>query len=294
MEIPKDSQNSGTVVCLLLINRIEELPIIAIKSILQSSKCKIVVGYIDQEDLEGLPHNDRISFQKLEISEIGVPLLDSESKDYSGWFTENFFRIVQLKWSLIKSQLNQGFETIIYSDLDVVWISDMAKHMNEYFHKLGDVDAAFQSFTYEPGNPKLCMGFAAFRNTGRVNELIKEGHQLHSKMLLTNKRFGDDDAITALYENLNFPFWIRELPQTSVAVGSSININTSRSKFPGLTGLQPHLFHANFAVGEENKRLLIRLALPPELRQKLGIPLSLKWRLTLAGKKVKFLLSKIF
>jgi hypothetical protein len=293
MEILKNNQISGTVVCLLLINKIEELPIIAIKSILQTSQCKIVVGYIDQEDLSGLPISDRISFQKLEVSEIGVPLLDSESKDYSGWFTENFFRIVQLKWTLIKSQLNQDFGTIIYSDLDVVWLTDMAKHMNEYFHKFSDVDAAFQSFTYEPENPKLCMGFAAFRNTGRVSDLIKEGHQLHSRMLLTNKRFGDDDAITALYENLNFPFWIRELPQTSIAVGSSININTSRSKFPGLTGLQPHLFHANFAVGEENKRLLIRLALPPEIRQMLGIPLSFKWQLILAGKKVKFLISKI-
>jgi hypothetical protein len=112
-------------------------------------------------------------------------------------------------------------------------------------------------------------------------------------MLLTNKRFGDDDAITAVYENSNFPSWIRELPQTSIAVGSSININTKKSKFPGLTGLQPHLFHANFAVGEENKRLLIRLALPPELRQLLGIPLSFKWRLTLIGKKTKLLLTRV-
>jgi hypothetical protein len=288
-----DERKSEAVVGLLLVNKIRELPSTAINSILVSSSCKIVIGYIHEQDLEGLPKSDRIVFQKLDLADIGVPLLNSDSDGYSGWFTENFFRIVQLKWTLIENLLNQQYETVLYSDLDVVWLSDMAHHMDIYFNKFSEVDAAFQSFTYDPANPKLCMGFVAFRNTDQVKDLINQGHQLHSKMLLVDHRFGDDDAITALYQELNYPSWMRELPQTSVAVGSTININTKRSKFPGLTGLQPHLFHANFAVGELNKRLLIRLSLPSEMRRALGIPLSFKWQSILLGKKVKFLLSRI-
>ncbi len=282
-------KKSNSVACLLIVNEIKELPTIAIKSILASSDLDVVVGYIHESDIVGLPTSSRVTFLKLDLAIIGLPLFENNSNNYSGWFTENFFRIVQLKWLLIKSQLKSDYELIIYSDLDVVWISDMEHHLARYFENFTEVDAVFQSFTYDPESPRLCMGFAGFRNTVRSMHLVEEGHKLHSKVLQENPRFGDDDAITLMYRNLNFPSWIRELPQTSVAVGSSINLNSQRSKFPGVTGLSPHLFHANFTVGETNKRLMLRLVLNKSMRKQLGIPLSFKWRLLLLAKRVKAL-----
>ena len=286
--------NSDTVICLLVVNQIKELPEIALRSILLSSNSRIVVGYIKPEDIASLPKSENIEYLKLDMTEIGIPLLDSTSYQYSDWFSDNFFRIVQLKWVLIKKLLNSGSGLVIYSDLDVVWLSDMASQVNAYFNSFEEVDAAFQSFTYDLGEPKLCMGFAAFKNTPRVRELVSESHQLHTSKLQENPRFGDDDAITLMYRKINYPSWIRELPQTSVAVGSSINLATSKSIFPGLAGLNPHLFHANFAVGVSNKRLLIRLAIPRKLRKQLEIPLGPKWLLLLFAKRFKFSLRKLF
>lgn len=290
---PKQS-NAHSVVCLLVVNRITELPSIAINSILLSTRADVVVGYIDERDIHYLPRSERISFQKLDIKSIGLPLIETNESNYSGWFTDNFFRIVQLKWILIQNQLHSNYDFVFYSDLDVVWLSDIAVHIENYFYSFHEVDALFQSFTYYPEFPKLCMGFAAFRNSKRVLKLIEEGHKIHTEQLKVNHRFGDDDAITLLYRNLNYPSWIRELPQTSIAVGSSINLHTKKSVFPGLTGIDPIIFHANFAIGETNKRLLIRLALKKNLRKKLGVTFSLKWRILVMAKKIKMFITSLF
>jgi hypothetical protein len=285
-----EDSTANVVTCLLVVNHINELPKIALKSILSTSDSKIVIGYLHEQDIQNLPESDQITFRKLSVGDIGVPLLQADSTNYSGWFTENFFRIVQLKWTLIESLLAEDHEFVIYSDLDVVWQSDMALILKKYFQNFSDVDAAFQSFTYDPQSPKLCMGFAAFRNTSRTRDLVVSGHRLHSMRLDQDPRYGDDDAITELYKVMDFPCWIRELPQTSVSVGSSVNINTSHSKFPGLTGLRPHLFHANFAVGVQNKRLLLRVALSKEQRSLLNIPLTFYWRFLLWAKRAKIVL----
>jgi len=252
--------DSKCAVVFLVINQIQDLPVLAINSILQNSNSPIFIGTVREQDQEGLPKDARITFINLsaEASELGLSL---GTGIYESFEKDVFFSLVQLKWALFKQvSATSNCDFLIYNDIDVFWLRPVLPDLLEAFEKSPSTQMMIQHFTWVPGQPQLCMGFVAFRMGNYFDSLVSDASDLHAQMLKTNPRSGDDDVITALYRRKHFPAEIQLLPQTTFPVGNLLNLFSKRDQFPGLQPFPPYIFHANFVVGLKKKLLIASIA----------------------------------
>lgn len=274
-------------ICLLLVNDIPLMPQIAIESILVSTDQPVFLGFVNQEDVKHFQQNHRIHLIDLSANYEALGIENSDGL-YSGWTNDDFFRIVQLKWQLLRKVLASGYSFVIYSDLDVVWIDDAYREIGKTFAKRPEVSIQIQSFTRNLDSPKLCMGFIGLRNDQRSLDFIETGAKKHSEELKSNPRIGDDDVATLMYSMWKFPSWIVELPQTTFPVGVSFNLFRAKMAFPGLKAQEPFIFHANFVVGLENKVMLMKSFLPREFRNKIKMKFTFLELTRIQMKLLKF------
>ena len=245
--------NSLSAVCFLVINKMEVLPTLAINSVLLNSTQNVVVGYVSKSDVSELPHNKRISF--LDLSESAKELnIDTGEKSYQSFDQDTFFSLVRLKWAMLEKLMQNGnYNYLIYNDVDVLWIQDPTKVIEDSFDAIHDAEILIQNFTSEPSQPNLCMGFVAFRNSERSIRMIQDCAALHNLLLESNPRTGDDDVISKYYRDKAFTQSILQLPQGLFPVGNFANLFSKKNFFPGLTPFKPYIFHANFVVGLKKK-----------------------------------------
>jgi hypothetical protein len=281
-----EQEESAGAICLLVINHIPQMPKIALTSILNSTTKNVHIGFVNFSDVEEFASNPRVKLVNLSEDYLRLKIL-SDKNSYTGWNNDEFFRIVQMKWVLLKYALNTKADFVIYSDVDVVWSLDAYTEIAEGFKGRPEVSIQIQSFTRSISEPKLCMGFVAFKNDEISRGFIEQGARRHADELIRNPRLGDDDVATMLYVEANFPKWLVELPQTTFPVGVSINLFRGRSAFPGLRAQEPFVFHANFAVGLNNKILLMKTFLRKELRKKYRSRFTLSEIVMLLAKRVK-------
>jgi hypothetical protein len=274
-------------VCFLVINSIPELPNLAISSCLNVTKCPIIVGYLHEEDLLELPSDPRIFYFKLDIPDEFQSVFSSSNRDYKNFHEEDFFKIVTVKWQLFKKLLRTDLETLIYSDLDVIWLRDASYEIENTFKKFQELDVLIQSIPSIPSEPRLCMGLVGFRNSKNVHDLVSDAHDIHLNRVLCDEKFGDDDAITEYYNLKGFPNWIKELPQTLFPVGKLLNSFSSRNLMPGLFLDSPYIFHANYVSGIRNKRLILRIFFKNQHSKFGGIKLTPYWGFILITKKIR-------
>ena len=252
--------DSKCAVVFLVINQIQDLPVLAINSILQNSNSPIFIGTVREQDQEDLPKDARIKFidPSAEASKLGLPV---GTGIYESFEKDIFFSLVQLKWALFKKvSTASNCDFLIYNDIDVFWLRPVLPDLLEAFEKSPSTQMMIQHFTWVPGQPQLCMGFVAFRIGNYFDALVSDASDLHAQMLKTNPRSGDDDVITALYRRENFPAEIQLLPQTTFPVGNLLNLFSKRDQFPGLQPFPPYIFHANFVVGLKKKLLITSIA----------------------------------
>ena len=237
-------------VCLLIVGKSEPLSSPIIASIAQNFQGSILVGFIDQRDIDELTFPPNTIFADLSSE------FQTENREYVGFQSRRFYEIVQLKWSLILNAMNLGFETIIYSDLDVVWLRDAAGSVQETFDKFPQVKVLIQSFTRGPALPCLCMGFVAMRADGQTKDFIELCRDTHRTLFLENPMIGDDEVVSKLFADLSYPSWIRELPQSTFPTGNLYPLFLRHYRFRRMESIRPYLFHFNFVIGMDNKLLL--------------------------------------
>lgn len=289
--IPASSQIRNSVVCLLIVNQIQEFPEIVVRSILRNSESKILIGYINKRDIFEIPEDPRVGYIDLSSEIINLNLTNSQG--YQGWESEDFFQIIQLKWILLKKAFSTGVDVVIYNDIDVVWLQDAENFVTRATESNQNGKIFIQSFTYYPDNPRLCMGFVYLINSPIVLSFIDEAQKRHLFEFQKNPRIGDDDIVTLLYREKKFPDWIIELPQSSFPVGNALNQFNLKSRMPGLFASRPMIFHANFVGGMRNKLLIIRIFLSKSERKKLEVNFSIFWLLLLYAKRLSFQLRKL-
>ena len=278
-------------VCVLLVNRIPVMPDIAIGSILSASDQPVHIGYVELSDVQAFENHPRVILVDLseDCRDLELGLIE---KDYTGWNNNDFFRIVQLKWSLLNRMLGLGFDFVIYSDLDVIWQLDAFQEVSHGFDSRPAISIQIQSFTRSPHKPKLCMGFVAFRNDYNSRSFIEQGAKRHNHELRNDSRIGDDDVATLMYVERGFPSFIYELPQTTFPVGVSLNLFRGKSAFPGLIAQEPFIFHANFVVGLPNKILLMKVFLGRRQRQLIRAKFTIGEKFLLESKRIRHKLHK--
>jgi hypothetical protein len=262
-------------VCFLVVNDMDQLPRVAINSVLINSEAPIYVGYIHEADITEVPRHHRIKFIQLKLG------ASYATRKYQDFGTSGFYDAVSLKWSLFLKLMDLHFDFIIYNDLDVVWMRNAGEAVNDFFTRLARIDLAFQSFTRDPVGPLLCMGFFAFRNTEFSRRFILKCEKEHLDAIASGQLIGDDEIVTQGYINSGFSerFW--ELPQSTFAVGNFLDLFLGRPRMPGVSKPKPFIFHANYVVGLDNKLFMLSLMLGKTRSNELGLrikPLKLVWQ----------------
>jgi hypothetical protein len=231
----------------------EVLPSLAITSVLLNSTQNVVVGYVSISDVSALPQSERISY--LDLSDSAKTLnIDAGEGTYQSFDQDIFFSLVRLKWAMLEKLMqNKNYNYLIYNDVDVLWIHDPTKVIEDSFDAIPEVEILIQNFTSDPSQPNLCMGFVAFRNSDQSVKIIQDCAELHNLLLESNPRTGDDDVISKYYRDNSFTSTILQLPQGLFPVGNFANLFSRKNFFPGLTPFKPYIFHANFVVGMKKK-----------------------------------------
>jgi hypothetical protein len=286
--------NKSCAVAFLIVNRIEKLPEVAISSVLEKCSADIIIGYVNELDLPSNISNERIKTVKLSPSIDLLKSISLSSKDYVDFSRKEFFQLVQLKWLLFETILSQGYEYVVYSDTDVIWLKNPIPSLITTFEKNQKVHLQVQSFTNDPSKVELCMGFIAIRNSELALEFFEKCKEHHKVMLLRDPNFGDDNVVTDLFNILDQPTFIRELPQVTFPVGNLLNLYSKKNLFPGLTGPSPFIFHANYVVGLKQKLRLLQVfnKAKPSDRNDLNMRLGTLMYLKLVSFKL-YLYSKI-
>ena len=247
-----------TAISYLLVNRIPEMPTLAIQSMLDNSDSEIYLGYVHERDLPEIAKNRRINLMKLNLP----PKMTSYSSpsEYLPFDSNNFFRLVAMKWQLFLEVFERGYDIVIYSDLDVMVFGNITNEMTKTFEQFPNVDVLIQDATVSPFDPKLCMGLIAMRNSSRVKKMIQDCYENHIEATSDGSRVGDDDIITEFYlDGQNFE-WVMRLPQVTYPVGQYLNLYSRKDIFPGLKPARPKIFHSNYVIGRKNKIALMRLS----------------------------------
>jgi hypothetical protein len=233
----------------------KELPQIAIESAFNTTSEDICLGYLRREDLPKLPESSRFKFMQLDPLGFDSDLTES----YQSFSDDSFYQIVQYKWSLLNKVMQMEYSYVIYSDTDVFWNLNPIQEIETTFATLSTVNIQIQSVTDSLNQPRLCMGFVAFRNNLATRNFIELCRKRHISDALAMDRVGDDDVVTNLYVELERPHWIVELPQTTFPVGRMLKLFAINSIYPGLASPTPFIFHANYVIGLKNKTQLIKI-----------------------------------
>jgi hypothetical protein len=246
-----------TLICLLVINKVKEMPELALNSILKSTSNQILVGYLNKSDLSDLPRDPRITLVDLSNRVSSEILLGAS--DYVDFSQEQFYQLVQYKWILLEYAQSLDFDTIIFSDFDVYWNRSPVEALNNVFLNNPETRLQIQTYTSDPANEQLCMGFVAFRNGSEFSNLVSKLAAIHRNSLMQNPFTGDDDVISDYYmNNAVFRQQVRLLPQSTFPTGNLINLYSKKNFFPGLVPYNPYIFHANFVVGSSKKVKLLK------------------------------------
>jgi hypothetical protein len=248
---------SRIAICFLVVNKMQDLPEMAITSAFDRSGADILLGYLSEGDLPLLRLDVRVT--PLLLQNEFEKDLDNPNGEYADFSEDSFYRIVQYKWQLLEEAFNLGYEYVVYSDTDVYWNLDPLPEILKVFQNREEVAIQIQSFTDLLSEPKLCMGFVALRKSSFTSDFLsqcKSLHKIHSQKI---GRIGDDDIVTRFYTDNNFPNTILELPQTTFPVGRMLKLFSVKSKFPGLPSPVPFIFHANYVIGLRNKIILMKI-----------------------------------
>jgi hypothetical protein len=267
----------------------KKLPQISIESAYNTTTADICIGYLRKGDLPSLPSSPRIKYVQLDL----LGFESDSTQTYQSFSEDSFYQIVQYKWSLLNHVLQLDHRYVIYSDTDVFWNLDPIQEIETTFTDLSTVNIQIQSFTDSLIQPRLCMGFVAFRNNKETRNFINLCKERHKSDALKNKKVGDDDVVSSLYVELERPKWIVELPQTTFPVGRMVKLFAINSLYPGLASPTPFIFHANYVIGLKNKTLLISIFIAKYSQSYHRKRLSLALYAVLVLKHLKHLLLRI-
>jgi hypothetical protein len=284
------SLEGNPIISLLVVNKIQYLGKIALQSITNSTESRVVVGYLNYSDIEDLRSFENLQFLNLSREAIELGILATNS--YQDYTTDNFFKLVQLKWRLFDRVFEEyNFPYLIYSDLDVVWIESPERYLSDVFEVNKSVQICIQDSTVNDTQKTLCMGFVAFRNTSESLSIIRENMEAHTLALVSNLRAGDDGVITEYYKARNNKSFFYLLPQISFPIGLFSNVYSDLSPFTGLIPSQPFIFHANYIVGARRKAIMMLFILR---KNRISVKAPIKLKLELIARIFLLPLKKLF
>lgn len=259
---------------------------LSIESTLLTTDSKIIVGYLSERDLLNLPQSSRISTLNLSsvAEEMGVPIYFT---DYQSYTTEDFFKIVKLKWPLIEMILREHpLADIVYTDVDVIWLNNPIPELLKMKNVFPEMSIAIQNNSFSPSSIGLCMGFVFFVNSRATIKIVEKCRFEHIEMYNHNPKVGDDAVMTQVYITSKLDSQVKILSQATFPTGNLAVLAGKNRIFPGISNPPLYIFHANYVVGEKKKILLMFAAGNKEIRSKFPLQTRIFYHSKLSARKI--------
>jgi hypothetical protein len=215
------------------------------------------------------PRNVKNSFNKLQLfSSVGSILAleditnqDSLNKndDYYNYGSSEFGEFTIYKWKAIKCLLEEGFQNIIYTDVDIAWRRNPIDLL-ETIHKTYDVTLQTEGSSYFP--PHFCTGFMSFANTKFSHELLASLIESHTNIIQTNPTYHDQLVFNNVIQSN--PYIAKSIfPLSEILFANGLLaklMSTSDELLEEIQSGQPNpmIFHANWTVGLESKKRMLQ------------------------------------
>lgn len=179
--------------------------------------------------------------------------------NYSSYGSKEFARLTALKWPGIAHLLKQpGTGNVVYTDVDITWLANPLPLLSQI---ATIYDLAIQTEGLPVFPPRFCTGFMSFKASEFSFKFLDALQKNQVKAAGINPHFHDQFVFNTVVENqlqiLRNIFPLSELSfcnglmakQFPVADGELAKIMEGK--------LQPMIFHANWTVGIDNKKLML-------------------------------------
>jgi hypothetical protein len=191
------------------------------------------------------------------FSEFSQSSVGASSDTYANYGTRTF---IDVNWSKVYYLLwlLQRHDHVVYADVDVGWIANPLPYLRSVSKVF---PLAFQTESHPAFPPVLCWGFLAFRRSYGARRFLRALLKIH-RAQPADKLPIDEQASCATWL-ADHPRWFRKiylLPETLFLNGMGYrNLTGSAATLEIVQGsISPFVFHANWTVGLENKRALMR------------------------------------
>jgi hypothetical protein len=174
-------------------------------------------------------------------------------RDYHEFGTEAFHRFTTSKWPAIRFLLESGFRRVTYTDVDIAWMRDPMPLLRA---ALQTFDIAIQTEGVASFPPVYCTGFMSFRNSDFTIELLEKLEKSYPEIAKNEPNAGDQSMFNAIIArsegSIHHVYGLGEQQFANGLMADALDVYDGR-----LPKLNAMIFHANWVVGLENKRLLL-------------------------------------
>jgi hypothetical protein len=244
------NNNKTVIVYLDIGDDTKDFTLNSIKSFRNSDLQTSIIVYTDKKEKFEVNYSQKFDFQIVEYSLLGG---SQQFGSYSEFGTQQFNKICNFKWEIILYTFELGYEKVIYSDFDIVFLDSPVNYLNLYNR---DFLFMVQSESQNAYPPVICNGFMIFNEKSipllsDLNDLAKtfDGND----QVLLNRYLRDHNHLTEL---------IHILPEALFANGLHWKNLLSNDKIQGIgiaaDSVKPIMFHANFLVGLDNKQAMLK------------------------------------
>ena len=174
-------------------------------------------------------------------------------RDYHEFGTEAFNRFTNSKWPSIRFLLESGFRRVTYTDVDIAWIRDPMPLLRA---ALQTFDVAIQTEGVDSFPPLYCTGFMSFRNSDFTIELLEKLEKSYPEIAKNESKADDQSMFNGIIASSEGSIHhVYGLSERQFANGLMADaLDAYDGQLPKINAM---IFHANWTVGLENKRLLL-------------------------------------
>lgn len=191
------------------------------------------------------------------FADFDPPSVSTTLNRYADFGTEAF---IAINWSKVRylRWLLERYDHVVYADVDVAWLADPLWYLQSVARHF---PLAFQTEAVRRFPPVFCWGFVSAKRSAVTERLFGALLEVHAQQPPGGPTPNEQETCDALIAaNPNWLEQIHPLPEglflNGLGYRSLIADRTPAATMHGV--LAPFTFHANWTIGLQNKRNLMR------------------------------------
>jgi hypothetical protein len=189
------------------------------------------------------------------LKDLGLTELETQ---YSEFGQERFIKLTTFKWDLILQSLKKHKEadSVVFSDLDVLWMNSFEPRQILNFQKTRYVAAIQDDSPKGRGSNHFCTGIMIWSNSSKSHRILSQLFRSQYDSNASGRLIPDEPIFNNFYQNTKDKSIFSTLDSYQFVIGHRFfHLN-----FPWIFNFKDIVaFHANYVIGDRSKfrRLLV-------------------------------------